>query len=147
MDTRQVGLVIEPYLFFNGLCEEALEFYRKALDAEVLMLMRYKDNPEPTEMSGFENKVMHASFRVGKTNVMASDGRCEGQPNFQGFALTLTASTEDEAERLYDALAKGGQVQMPLGRTFFSPSFGMVADRFGVLWMVIVMPEESRTKQ
>lgn len=133
---------VQPYLFFDGRCEEAIEFYRKALGAEVTMLMHYKDSPEPHEPGmippGAENKVMHASLRIGETTVMASDGRCQEQPKFQGFALSLAASDEAEAERLFTALADGGQVQMPLTKTFFSSRFGMVADRFGVGWMVIV---------
>jgi PhnB protein len=135
---------VQPYLFFDGRCEEALEFYRRALGAEVTMLMRFKDSPEPPQSGtcppGSDAKVMHASVRIGDTTVMASDGRCMGQPSFQGFSLTVTASDEAEAERLFNALADGGQVQMPLTRTFFSPRFGMAADRFGVSWMVIVMP-------
>lgn len=134
---------VQPYLFFNGRSEEAVEFYRSALGAEVTMLMRFKDSPEPQPPgavpAGAENKVMHVSFRIGDTTVMASDGQCQGQPNFQGFALSLTAADAAEAERLFNALAAGGQVQMPLSKTFFSPRFGMVADRFGVSWMVIVM--------
>ena len=134
---------VQPYLFFDGRCEEALEFYRKALGAEVATLMRFKDNPEPPQpgMSppGSENKVMHASFRIGDTTVMASDGRCTGQPSFKGFSLALAASNDAEAEKLFAALADGGQVQMPLTKTFFSSRFGMVADRFGVSWMIIVM--------
>ncbi|HVC10241.1 MAG TPA: VOC family protein [Burkholderiales bacterium] len=133
---------IQPYLFFEGRCEEALEFYKKALGAEVAMLMRYKDNPEPPETSkappGSENKVMHASVRIGETTLMASDGLCQGKPSFQGFSLTVTARDEAEAKRLFGALGEGGQVRMPLAKTFFSPSFGMVADRFGVSWMVLV---------
>jgi PhnB protein len=129
---------IQPYLFFNGKCDEALEFYRSALDAEVLMRMRYDESPEPTEMPGFENKVMHASFRIGETVLCASDGQCEGNPSFQGFGLILTATTEDEVTRLFQALSDAGQVQMPLAKTFFSPSFGMVTDRFGILWMLMV---------
>ena len=105
------------------------------------MLMRWKDCPEPGDGSmvppGSENKVMHTSFRVGDTIVMASDGRCTGQPNFQGFALSIAAQTVADADRLFRALADGGQVQMPLTKTFFSPRFGMVADRFGVSWMII----------
>ena len=135
---------IQPYLFFEGRCEEALEFYRKALGAEVTMLMRYKDNPEPPEQSkappGSENKVMHASLRIGETTVMASDGYCQGEPSFQGFGLSLTVPNVAEADRKFAALADGGQVRMPLARTFFSPRFGMVVDRFGVLWMIIVAP-------
>jgi PhnB protein len=135
---------VQPYLFFDGRCEEALEFYRSALGAELTMLMRFKDNPEPQEPSmvpaGAEDKVMHASFRIGDSTVLASDGHCAGRPSFQGFALSLTVGDEAEAERLFGALADGGKVQMPLAKTFFSPRFGMVEDRFGVAWMVYVEP-------
>jgi len=132
---------IQPYLFFNGRCDEALEFYRSALGAEMIMLMRFKESPEPPQCElpeGGEDKVMHASFRVGDSVILASDGCCGGQPSFQGFALTLTVADENEADRLFAALAEGGQVQMPQARTFFSPRFGMVIDRFGVCWMVLV---------
>jgi len=133
---------VQPYLFFDGRCEEAVKFYRSALGAEVVMLMRFKDSPEspPPGMvpPGGENKIMHAALRVGDAMVLASDGRCSGQPSFQGFALSLTASDEAEANRLFASLAEGGQVQMPLAKTFFSPRFGMIADRFGVSWMVYV---------
>jgi len=133
---------IQPYLFFDGRCEEAIEFYRQALGAEVTMLMRFKDSPEPPQAGmtppGSDEKVMHASLRIGDATVMASDGRCLGQPNFQGFALSITASDDAQAERLFAALGEGGQVQMPMSKTFFSSRFGMVADRFGVGWMVIV---------
>jgi PhnB protein len=134
---------IQPYLFLDGRCEEAIEFYRDAVGAEVTMLMRFKENPEATAgcmPPGAEDKVMHASLRIGDATVLASDGRCTGQPSFQGFALSLTASDADEAERLFAALGNGGQVQMPMAKTFFSPRFGMVADRFGVSWMVYVAP-------
>ena len=135
---------VQPYLFFDGRCEEAIEFYKRAVSAEVGMLMRYKDSPEPPQPgcmpAGAENKVMHAALHIGETKVMASDGRCTGKPSFQGFSLSLNARDEADAKRLFAALGDGGQVQMPLGKTFFSPSFGMVADRFGVSWMVIVMP-------
>jgi PhnB protein len=134
---------VEPYLFFEGRCEEALEFYRKALGAEVTALHRYKDSPEPPEPGkcapGSGDKVMHANVRIGETTVMMSDGRCQGKPNFQGFSLSLAVSNEAEAERYFAALSDGGQVQMPLGPTFCSSRFGMVADRFGVLWMIIVV--------
>jgi PhnB protein len=133
---------VQIYLFFDGRCEEAIEFYKQALGAEVEMLMRFKDSPEPPQPGmvppGSENKVMHASFRIGETTVMASDGNCLGKPSFQGFSLSLNARDEAEAERLFAALGDGGQVQMPLAKTFYSPCFGMVADRFGVSWMVIV---------
>jgi len=133
---------VQPYLFFEGRCEEAIEFYRKALGAKVEMMMRFKDSPEPIQPGmcapGSEDKVMHASFKVGDSAIMASDGRATGKPVFQGVALSLTVPTEAEADRKFGALADGGQVQMPLGKTFFSPRFGMVADRFGVSWMVIV---------
>jgi PhnB protein len=137
---------VQPYLFFDGRCEEAVEFYRSKLGAKVEMLMRFKDSPEPPQpgcMSpGSENKIMHAAIRIGDTTVMASDGRCTGKPVFQGFSLSLSAPNEVEAERLFASLADGGQVQMPLAKTFFSPRFGMVADRFGVSWMVIALPAE-----
>jgi PhnB protein len=130
---------VQPYLVFEGRCEEALEFYRKALGAEVTMLMRFKDSPDPGMCQpGAEDKVMHASLRIGETTVLASDGRCAGPASFQGFSLSLTVADEAEAERRFAALAAGGQVHMPLSKTFFSPRFGMVADRFGVSWMVYV---------
>lgn len=133
---------VEPYLFFDGRCEEAIEFYRKALGAEVTALIRYKESPEPPPPGmippGSENKVMHSNLRIGETMVMASDGNCQGKPSFQGFSLSVTAPNEAEAKRMFAALTSGGQVQMPLAKTFFSPCFGMVADRFGVSWMIIV---------
>jgi PhnB protein len=129
----------QPYLFFDGRCEEAIEFYRRVLGAEVTMLMHFKDSPDPGMCApGHGDKVMHANLRIGDTTVLASDGRCQGPASFKGFALSLTVSDEAEAERLFAALADGGQVQMPLTKTFFSPRFGMVADRFGVSWMVYV---------
>ena len=135
-------MLVQPYLFLDGRCEEAVEFYRRALGAEVEMMMRFRDCPEPAQPGmvppGAEDKVMHAALRIGDTMVLASDGRCLGQPEFSGFALSLTAADEAEADRLFAALADGGQVQMPLSKTFFSPRFGMVADRFGVSWMVYV---------
>jgi len=133
---------VQPYLFFDGRCEEAIEFYKRNLGATQSMLMRFKDSPEPQQPGmvppGGENKVMHAQFQVGDTTVMASDGRCGGKPKFDGFALSLTFPTTAEADRAFAALAEGGQVQMPLTETFFSPRFGMVADQFGVSWMVLV---------
>jgi PhnB protein len=132
-------MTVQPYLFFDGRCEEALEFYRKALGAEVTMLMRFKESPDPAmSPPGAGEKVMHAAFRIGEATLMASDGRCAGKLKFDGFSLSLTARSEVEADRLFDALADGGEVQMPLAKTFYSPRFGMVADRFGVSWMIIV---------
>jgi PhnB protein len=135
---------VQSYLFFAGRCAEAVEFYRSALGAEVTALMRYKDSPEPPppEMCppGSENNVMHAAFRIGETTVMASDDPTQKQPSFKGFSLSLSAPDDAEAERLFAALADGGQVVMPLAKTFYSSRFGMVADRFGVPWMVIVAP-------
>ncbi len=132
---------VTPHLVCAG-AAQAIEFYKKALGAKMEMFMRFKDSPEPPQPGmcapGSENKVMHASFRIGDTVVMASDGRCEGKPSFQGFSLSLTAANDAEAERLFAAVADGGQVQMPLAKTFFSSRFGMVADRFGVSWMIIV---------
>ena len=133
---------VQPYLFFDGRCEEAVEFYRRTLGAEVITLLRFKDSPEPPQPGmvppGAENKVMHMAMRIGETTVNASDGRCMGKPSFQGFSLTLTVANEAEADRRFAALSEGGHVQMPLAKTFFSPRFGMVADRFGVLWMILV---------
>jgi PhnB protein len=130
---------VQPYLFFDGRCDEALEFYQGALGAEVTMLMRFKDSPDPGSCpAGAQDKVMHASLRIGDSTVLASDGRCQGRPSFEGFALSLTASDDAEAERLFAALGAGGQVQMPLAKTFFASRFGMVADRFGVPWMIYV---------
>jgi PhnB protein len=140
--------MVQPYLFFDGRCDEALEFYRKAAGAQVVMLMRFKESPDPT-MSGptiSGDKVMHAAFNIGETTILASDGRCEGRANFQGFALSITVSTEAEADRLFSALSNGGQVQMPLTKTFFSPRFGMLNDRFGVCWMIIVSSPDMRPK-
>jgi uncharacterized glyoxalase superfamily protein PhnB/uncharacterized protein YndB with AHSA1/START domain len=142
MTTAKSETVVQPYLSFDGRCEEALDFYTKTLGAKVQMLMRFKDNPDPTNcMPGIDpSKVMHASFRIGNNVLMASDGRCAGPSGFQGFSLSLTVPAEAEAERLFAELGKGGEVQMPLTKTFFSPRFGMVADRFGVSWMVHVAP-------
>jgi PhnB protein len=130
---------IQPYLFFDGRCDEAIAFYRAALGAEVAMLMRFKDCPDPAMVPpGGADKVMHAALRIGETTVLASDGRCRGEASFDGFALSLTAADEAAAERLFAALGDGGAVQMPLAKTFFSPRFGMLIDRFGVSWMVYV---------
>lgn len=135
------GPLIQPYLFFGGRCDEALEFYRTAIGAQVDFLMRYKESPEPTPPGmlapGFENKVMHTTFRVGGSTLMASDG-CGEPPNFQGFVLSLALPTEAEASRAFAALAAGGQVKLPLTKTFWSPCFGMLTDRFGLGWMVTV---------
>ena len=132
---------VEPYLFFNGRCDEAIEFYRRALGATDVRIMRYKESPEPPPPGllppGSENKVMHSSFKVGGTTVMASDGHVSGQLEFKGISLSLTAANDAEAERLFAALSDGGKVQMPMAKTFFASKFGMVADRFGVGWMVI----------
>jgi len=136
-------MLVQSYLFFDGRCEEAIEFYKRALGAKVEMLMRFKDSPEPAQPGmvppGAENKVMHSSFRIGDSVVMASDGRCMGKPSFQGFSLSISVPNQAEADRVFAALGDGGQVQMPLTKTFFSPKFGMVADKFGVSWMVIVL--------
>lgn len=139
----------QPYLFFDGRCEEALDFYKTALGAEVEMLMRFKDGP-PSEGEGCPegeappgDKVMHACFRVGETAVMASDGMCKGQPKFEGISLALSAADDTQAEKLFAALGEGGQVQMPMDETFFASRFGMVADKFGVSWMVLAEKQKS----
>jgi PhnB protein len=133
---------VQPYLNFDGRCEEALEFYRKALGSEVEMLMRFNESPDSAAAGmippGGENKVLHASFRIGDTVLNASDGHCQGKGEFQGITLSLTVKSEAEADRYFAALADGGEVRMPLAKTFFSPRFGMLADRFGVSWMIYV---------
>jgi PhnB protein len=135
---------IQPYVFFEGRCEEAIEFYRKAIGAEVQMLMRFKDAPEPHgpehSSPANANKIMHANLRIGDSTMLVSDGRCKGEAKFDGFALSLTGSSDADAKRFFNALAEGGQVLMPMAKTFFSSSFGMLADRFGVMWMVYVAP-------
>ncbi len=143
MSTAKPNLLVQPYLFFGGRCEEALEFYRSTLGAEVLMMMRYNESPEPhapgTMPECFEEKVMHASFQIGESTVMASDGMCDGTANFEGFSLSITVPDEGEADRVFNALAEGGLVTMALEKTFWAPKFGMLQDRFGVGWMVSVM--------
>ena len=138
--------LIQPYLMFGGRCEEALEFYRSALGAEVDMLLRFSESPDPTPPGmlppGFENKVMHASFRVAGNVIMASDG-CEVGTQFKGFSLSISVATEAEADRYFAALSDGGQVQMPLTKTFWSPRFGMLTDRFGIAWMINVVGEHT----
>ena len=133
---------ITPHLFFVGRCDEALEFYRKALGAEIGMLMRFNESPDPPPpgmlQSGFERKVMHAEFRVRGIPLMASDGCDDRESKFDGFRLALTVPTESDARRAFDALADGGAVRMPLTKTFWSPCYGMVTDRFGLGWMVMV---------
>ena len=132
---------VQSYLFFDGRCDEAIEFYKKTLGAKVDMLMRWKDSPEKSMCSpGNENKVMHASLKIGETRVMASDGRNTGNPEFKGFALSVNAKDEADADRLFNLLSHDGKVMMPLGKTFFSRRFGMTTDKFGVNWMVIVEP-------
>jgi PhnB protein len=133
---------IQPYLFFEGRTEEALEFYKSKLNAQVEFMMRYKDNPDPKyNPPNSGEKVMHSCFRIGDTQVMASDGNCTGKPSFQGFSLTFNAADEADAKRRFSALAEGGQVNLPLSETFFAKSFGMVADRFGLNWMVMAGPK------
>ncbi|WP_455204672.1 VOC family protein [Kaarinaea lacus] len=131
---------VEPYLFFEGRCEEALNFYQQALGAEVTFLMRYKDSPDPQSCSsGLEEKIMHANVRIGESSIMVSDGHCEDPPNFQGFSLSLALSDVAEAKGFFNALSDGGEVIMPLAKTFWSQSFGVVKDQFGVSWMINVI--------
>lgn len=131
---------VEPYLNFNGRCEEALQFYTRALGAEVMMMMRMNESPDPHPPGmvppGSEEKIMHAALRVGDTTVMVSDGGCRGEAHFEGITLSLAVQDEASAQRYFGALADGGEVQMPLGKTFWTPNFGMVKDRFGVSWMI-----------
>jgi PhnB protein len=139
--------IVQSYLFFDGKCEEAVEFYKKALGAKVNLLMRFKDSPElpppgcgPTD----SNKVMHAQLQIGETVIMASDGRATGKPKFEGFALSLSLPTPADVDKAFAALSDGGKVEMPLAKTFFSARFGMVVDRFGVFWMVLVTPDSGK---
>jgi PhnB protein len=130
---------VQPYLFFGGRCEEALAFYAEAIGATLRMSMRFRDAPDPVDIQPeMADKIMHASFSVGGSTLLASDGQGANGPNFQGFGLALYAADQAEAHKLFDALAAGGQVRMPLAPTFWSPAFGMVADKFGVAWMVMV---------
>jgi PhnB protein len=132
---------VQPYLFFSGRCEEALKFYERALGATIIMKMRFNESPDtvPAEMlqTGFESKIMHASFTIGKTTIMASDG-CDDRSKISGFRLTLSVPTESAADSAFGALADGGTIDMPLMKTFWSPRYGMVTDKFGVGWMVMV---------
>jgi PhnB protein len=130
---------VQPYLFFEGRCQEAIDFYSRTLGATIVMQMAFKDSPEPTaQPPDAGDKVMHASVRIGETEVFMSDGRCSGAPTFQGFSLSLNPADDAAAASLFTALADGGTVTMPLAKTFFASSFGMLIDRFGVGWMVIV---------
>ena len=130
----------QVYLFFDGRCDEALTFYKKTLGIEVEMLMRFKENPDKNHpcAPGLEEKVMHACFKLGDQRVMASDGHAKGHPEFKGFCLSLSVDTEAEADKVFAAIGEGGKVEMPLMKTFFAPKFGMVQDKFGVGWMVLV---------
>jgi PhnB protein len=130
---------VQPYLFFDGRCQEAIDFYRQTLGAEVQMVMHYKDSPVQTSQPpGSDDKIMHASLRIGETEVLMSDGMCQGKPSFQGFSLAVSPADDAAAQKTFAALADGGTVTMPLAKTFFASSFGMLTDRFGVGWMVIV---------
>ena len=148
MSTTKDSRTIQPYLFFNGNCEEAIEFYRKALGAEVEMMMRFNESPEPpppgTVPPGFGNKIMHASLRIGEARLLASDGCSGDKASFEGFSLSLNLSTEKEAERVFGALSDGGDIKMPLAKTFWSPRFGMVEDRFGIGWMINVVADGQK---
>ena len=138
-------MLVRPYLSFEGRCEEALEFYKSAVGAEVIALLRFRDAPEPPPPGmvppGSEDKILHSCFRIGATEVMATDGGCAGAATFSGVSLALSAPSEAEANRVFAALGEGGEIRMPLAPTFFSPAFGMLADRFGVAWMVVTEPE------
>ena len=134
------ALSVQPYLFFGGRCEEALNFYRDAIGAESQIVMRFKDSPQPNPGANPDqgDKVMHATITIGDTLLMASDGQCDGGAKFEGFSLAINVPDESEADRVFNALAKGGKVEMPLTPTFWAPKFGMLSDKFGVGWMVSV---------
>lgn len=145
MSTGKNGAgAVQPYLFFDGRCQEAIDFYKQAVGAQVEMLMHFKDSPVPPQPGCPPtpgDKVMHASVRIGNSTVLASDGHCAGKPDFKGFSLSLTVDSEADAAKYFGALSTGGQVMQPLMKTFFSPSFGMLTDKFGVGWMVYVAPK------
>jgi PhnB protein len=145
MTTPTSTTSVQPYLCFEGACEAALDFYKEKLGAETTFLMRFKDAPESGGCGDMPappaDKVMHASFRIGQSMLMASDGRCSGKTDFTGISLSLTMKSVPESERAFAALSEGGQVVMPMAKTFWSPSFGMVTDRFGIMWMVYVVGE------
>ena len=138
---------LQPYLFFDGRCEEAAEFYKRTLGAEVIAMIRFKDSPEPPMMNapGSENKIMHMALKIGDNEIMASDGANTGTTNFHGFSLALSVKTPADVDRIFNALAEGGQVRLPPNKTFFSPRFGMVADRFGLGWMIMAEAAQSGT--
>lgn len=148
--------VVQPYLFFSGRCEEAVNYYKTAIGAEITAMMRFKDAPPmPAEQGGGEgcgpgnpspDKIMHASFKIGQSEIMASDGCEEGKQSFQGFSLSIAVHAESEADKIFGALSQGGKVVQPLIPTFFAPKFGMVEDKFGVGWMVIVVPPGGHGK-
>jgi PhnB protein len=139
MSTSDSNILVQPYLFFGGRCEEALEFYRTAIGAKIERLVRFKESPEPQGLPDcFDDKIMHASVRIGKTTLMVSDGQCEGDQNFDGFSLSITVPDVVQAENIFAALAQNGLVVTPLEKTFWAPRFGMLQDRFGVSWMVSV---------
>jgi len=141
MSTPPGNEFIKAYVFFDGRCDEAIEFYGRALGAEIIRLSRFGDSPDPAmRPAGSEKKVMHAELRIRGTTLFVSDGRCTGKAVFEGFSLTIEAPTDAEAEKIFAALADGGQVQMPMGKSFFASRFGMAADRFGIVWMVISGP-------
>lgn len=137
-------MIVQAYVFFDGRCDEAIAFYQQALSAKVEMLMRFKDNPDPNAppMGEMADKVMHASIKIGDTSLMISDGHCVGTPKFEGFSLTITADTAADAERLFNALLEGGTIVQPLTQTFFSEKFGMLMDKFGLMWMVLVAQQQ-----
>lgn len=141
-------MIVQPYLFFEGRCEEAMAFYKQAVGAQVTMMMRYKDSPDqpPGPQTIDPNKVMHANFQIGKTQIMASDGYANNAPKFEGFSLSISLESTADAERIFKALSTGGSVQMPLTATFFARTFGMVTDPFGVSWMLIVPIEDADCK-
>jgi len=138
---------VQPYLTFEGRCEEALTFYQSALGAEILSMMRYKDSPLPegagARPPGFGEKIMHASLRIGDSELLASDGRCSGDTAFKGVSLSITLPDPAQASRIFTALAQGGEVLVPMTETFFAQRFGMVADRFGLTWLVLAAPVEG----
>ena len=131
---------VESLITFGGRCEEALEFYKKSVGAEVTALMRWKESPDAAMKGppGYGEKIMHANFRIGETQLMAEDGLGDKAAEFKGMTLAIEAADDAEAKRVFTALGEGGKVTMALMKTFWTSSFGMLTDKFGVPWVVNV---------
>ncbi len=128
---------LSPYLMFDGRCEAAFRFYEQCLGAKVIMMMTYDEAPAGADIApNTSKKVMHARLAVGDRVLMGSDAPADRFRPMQGFSITLSIAEPAEAERVFDALAKNGKINMPMAETFWAKRFGMVVDQFGTPWMV-----------